>query len=187
MSKHNYTTVYYSLFGNIRNNELNVFELGLGTNNLNIPSNMGVDARPGASLYGWTDFFPNSKIYGADIDKDILFSNDKIKTFYCDQTDPTIIQNMWNLPELNCLFDIILEDGLHTFSANVCFFENSIHKLSSTGYFIIEDVRNIEMHMFEEKLVEWKDKYDYLNFVLLKVPSTVNIKDNNLIIVNYKH
>ena len=96
---------------------------------MNVPSNMGPNGRPGASLYGWSEFFFNSDIFGADIDTEILFNTDKIKTFYCDQTNPHIIKYMWNEPKLQENFDVIIEDGLHTFNANVCFFENSIHKL----------------------------------------------------------
>ena len=40
-SWHNYTTFYYSKFKDLRKKKLRVFELGLGTNNVNIPSNMG--------------------------------------------------------------------------------------------------------------------------------------------------
>ena len=143
-SWHNYTTFYYSIFKDLRENHLRIFELGLGTNNINFPSNMGPEGRPGASHFGWSEFFPNSHIFGADIDTDILFNTDKIKTFYCDQTNPEIIKKMWNENDLHDNFDIIVEDGLHTFNANVCFFENSIHKLNPNGYFIIEDIANSE-------------------------------------------
>ncbi len=184
-SKHNYTTYYFSVFNKIRQDELKIFELGLGTDNITIPSNMGANGRPGASLYGWAEFFPNSKIFGADIDKEILFNTDRIKTFYCDQTNAETIKDMWSLSDLNGKFDIILEDGLHTFDANVCFFENSIDKLSENGYFIIEDVKNSEMHLFEDKIKEWRRMFDYLNFDILKIPSLTNIKDNNLIVVTF--
>jgi hypothetical protein len=182
-SWHNYTTFYYEIFKDRKEMPLRIFELGLGTNNVNIPSNMGPNGRPGASLYGWYIFFPNSYIFGADIDAEILFSTDKIKTFYCDQTNPQIIQNMWNEPSLQENFDIIIEDGLHTFNANVCFFENSIHKLKSNGYFIIEDIIHYEKHLFEDKLKEWAIQYNDCCFHLLTIPSKVNISDNTLLVV----
>jgi len=47
-NSHNYTILYDNLFKNIRNNKLRVFELGLGTNNPNIPSSMGENGKPGA-------------------------------------------------------------------------------------------------------------------------------------------
>ena len=182
-SWHNYTTFYYSIFKDLREKQLRVFELGLGTNNVNIPSNMGSGGRPGASHFGWSEFFINSHIFGADIDTDILFNTDKIKTFYCDQRNSEIIKKMWNEPDLQDNFDIIVEDGLHTFNANVCFFENSIHKLKPNGYFIIEDILNSEEYLFENKIKEWESQYKDCLFTLLKISSSCNHYDNNLLVV----
>lgn len=182
-SWHNYTTFYYSIFKSLRNEPLRVFELGLGTNNVSVPSNMGVDGRPGASLYGWAEFFPHAQIYGADIDRGVLFNTDRIKTYYCDQTNPTTIKAMWNEPELTKEFDIIVEDGLHEFSANVCFFENSIHKLKVGGYYIIEDLLNVELAQFKSKLNDWRTSYPNFEFTLLTIPNH-NPNDNNLLVIN---
>jgi hypothetical protein len=101
---------------------------------------MGPNGKPGASLRGWADFFPNSSIFWADIDRNILFDTERIKTFYCNQLDKWDIFNLWSNSELNENFDIIIEDGLHTPEANITFFENSIHKLNPGGFYIIEDV-----------------------------------------------
>jgi len=180
---HNYTTFYYSIFKDLRHNRLRIFELGLGTNNVNIPSNMGSNGRPGASHFGWREFFPNSDIFGADIDANILFNTHKIKTFHCDQTNPEMINKMWNEPDLQENFDIMVEDGLHAFNANVCFFENSIHKLKPNGYYIIEDIIKSEKHLFENKIEEWKGQYKNCSFTLLQIPSSVNNHDNNLLVV----
>src|SRR5215469_12507693 len=82
---HNYTTIYSALFNGRRHQPLRIFELGLGTNNPDLPSTMGVPGRPGASLRGWREFFPHAHVYGADIDTTILFQEARIKTFPCDQ------------------------------------------------------------------------------------------------------
>jgi SAM-dependent methyltransferase len=181
-SWHNYTTFYYSIFKDLCNKKLRIFELGLGTNNINLPSNMGANGRPGASLYGWSEFFPNSEIFGADIDTEILFNTDKIRTFYCDQTNNVIIKQLWNESDLQDNFDIIIDDGLHTFDANVCFFENSIHKLKPNGYYIIEDILNNEEHLFISKIDEWEHQYNDCLFTLLTIPS-FNRHDNRLLVV----
>jgi SAM-dependent methyltransferase len=181
-SWHNYTTFYYSAFKDLCDKPLRIFELGLGTNNVNLPSNMGADGRPGASLYGWQEFFPNAQIFGADIDTKILFNTDRIKTFYCDQKNSHTINYMWNQPQLQENFDIIIEDGLHTFDANVCFFENSIHKLNPNGYYIIEDIHRDEEHLFLHKIIEWELQFKDCIFKLLKIPSS-NTLDNTLLVV----
>ena len=182
-SRHNYTTLYYNLFKDMRYKPLRVFELGLGTNNTDVPSNMGPHGRPGASLYGWNQFFPSAKIFGADIDTRILFQTPAIKTYYCDQTNPTIINKMWEIPELQEPFDIIVEDGLHTFDANVCFFENSIHRLAKGGYYIIEDIATPDIEKFEEIFKEWRQVYTNLTFTLIVLPSTTNTWDNSVAVV----
>ena len=125
---HNYSDYYSELFYNNKNNIKNFLEIGLGSNNTNIPSNMGSDGIPLASLRAWKDFFKNANIFGADIDKNILKNEDRIKTFYVDQTDPKSIKEMFEKIGIK-KFDIILEDGLHEFNANLCFFENSINFL----------------------------------------------------------
>ena len=186
-SWHNYTTFYYSIFNDIYDKTLRIFELGLGTNNTNIPSTMGINGRPGASLYGWSEFFPNSTIFGADIDSDILFNTDNIQTFYCDQTNPEIITKMWDEPDLQDNFDIIIEDGLHSFDANVCFFENSIHKLNLNGYYIIEDINIYAAPLIKNKINEWQVRYNNCAFTLLNIPSTSNNIDNILLVVHRNH
>ncbi len=180
---HNYTTFYYSLFNHDKERYLRVFELGLGTNNTSIPSNMGVNGIPGASLRGWVDFFPNALVYGADIDKDILFNTERIKTFYCDQTDTNSISELWSQKELLTNFDLILEDGLHTFEANVCFFENSIHKLNDNGFFIIEDINTSNVERMREKCREWTSKFN-VDAKVYMIEHTYNNCDNNIVVIH---
>ena len=182
-SRHNYTTFYYHIFKDMQYKPLRVFELGLGTNNVDVPSNMGPHGRPGASLYGWNQFFPSAKIFGADIDTRILFQTPAIRTYYCDQTKPRVIHKMWETPELQEPFDIIVDDGLHTFDANVCFFENSIHRLAKGGYYIVEDITRSDKTKFEEVLKEWRQIYTDHRFTLITIPSVHNDWDNTLLVV----
>jgi hypothetical protein len=178
---HTYTDVYYQLFKDIKDKPLNLFELGIGTNNIAIPCNMGPNGRPGASLRAWRAFFPNASIYGADIDKNCLFTEERIKTVYCDQLNPGIIRSMWDtLPNM----DIIIEDGLHTFEANVTFFENSIHKLKDAGVFIIEDINHGNIPLFRRKIDEWAIAHPHLLFDLRVLPGG-NPYDNNMLIVRH--
>ena len=182
MSKHNYTPLYHILFKKNINKKINLFELGIGTKNINIPANMGCSGIPGASLYGWKNYFSKANIYGADIDKSILIKDDRIKTFYCDQTNPHAIKNMW-LETGQDKYDIILDDGLHEFKANVCFFENSINKLASGGVYIVEDVIFDELERWISYFKEYSIKEKQLRFSILKIPNPFNTHDNNLIVI----
>jgi hypothetical protein len=96
--RHNYTKLYHNLFNSMRDQPLRVFELGIGTVDPKLVSNMSCynGYKPGASLRGWKEYFPNSQIYGADIDTNILFEEDRIETFFCDQTKPEVIKALWS-------------------------------------------------------------------------------------------
>ncbi len=179
---HNYTTLYYALFKRVRFEPLYIFELGLGTNNTDVPSNMGPLGQPGASLRGWREYFPNAQIYGADIDDRVLFQEDRIQTFACDQTDPQSIEQLWsNFPTTS--FDILIEDGLHTFDANVCFFEHSIHKVKPEGVYIIEDISVDDIPKFEAKIPEWKSRWPHLDFRLENIPYVRSEQGNVVLLV----
>lgn len=184
-SYHNYTAIYYDFFNDISNNNLNVFELGLGTNYTDIPSSMGPNGKPGASLYGWKEFFPISNIYGADIDKRILFNDDRINTYFCDQTDIRSISNLWNTNDLkNLEFDIILDDGLHEFNANLTFFENSVYKLKKGGKYIIEDLFPETIEKFESIKEHLINKHNLASFKVLNLVKDHYPIDNNLLIIS---
>ena len=119
--------------------KLNILEIGLGTNNPNIVSSMGINGRPGASLLAFREYLPNSNIYGADVDKDILFQADRIQTCYVDQL------NMKTFDELsnnfgNKKFDLIIDDGLHSIGANFNTLLFALNNLNENGWIVIEDI-----------------------------------------------
>jgi hypothetical protein len=181
--RHNYTTLYYNLLHARQQEPLRIFEVGIGTTNLTIANNMGANGTPGASLRGWAEFFPNAHIFAADIDKTILFQEDRIKTFYTDQLDRITIKGMWLQKDLQEQFDLIVDDGLHTYDANVCFLENSIHKLRVGGYYIVEDIRNCDVPLFYVRLEGWRLAHPSYTFQLLLLEYT-NLYDNTLLIIH---
>lgn len=181
---HNYSRFYYSLFEKFKNNNINIFELGLGTNNPNLSSSMGEEGFPSASIMAWEQFFPNAKIFGADIDVDILVDTNRTKTFYCDQTKPKIIKQMWNHVDLLEPFDIIIEDGLHEFNANITFLENSIHKIKESGYFIIEDIMIDTLPMWFEYFNNNQKRYKNFKYNFISLICDHNYWDNNLIVLH---
>lgn len=182
---HNYTQIYDKLFFNIKNDFFNIFEVGLGTNNLNIPSNMGLNGKPGASLRGWQDYFLNANIFGADVDRDIVngpHDTHRIKTFWVDQNNEESILNMWNTINVKNKFKIIIDDGLHEYDSNINFFKNSINQLSDDGIFIIEDILKNNLNNFYIYFNEFCKNNDYY-YKILSIPSPNNKDDNNLICV----
>jgi hypothetical protein len=180
---HNYTTVYSALFKRHYHQPLRIFELGLGSNNPDVPSNMGVFGVPGASLRGWRELFPHALMYGADIDRGILFQEDRIKTFYCDQLDRSSIRELWSRPDLQAGVDIIIEDGLHTFEANVLFLEESLDHLRPGGIYVCEDIMWNRVDEWCDRLETiYSKQYPTYEFAFVVLPDGGN-QANNLLVV----
>lgn len=175
---HSYADYYSSLFSHCRLSLTKVFECGLGTNNPDIASSMGVNGKPGASLRVWRDYFPNATIYGADIDKDVLFEEPRIKTFYLDQLDPKSISSMWREVGVKD-FDFMLDDGLHTFEAGVTLFSNSISILAEHGIYVIEDVSGPDLQEYDK----FFKGLDYIVEFISLHRVGMAMHDNNLVVV----
>ncbi len=184
--RHNYTIEYFRLFDEKKLSIKNVFEVGLGTNNTDVLSSMGVSGIPGASLRGWSRYFTSANIYGADVDKRILFQDTRIKTFYVDQTNKKTIHDLWENEELRGIkFDIMIDDGLHDCNANIKFFENSFHKLEDDGYYIIEDVQINTLVHYQDRLNRLKQTINFI-YEIKVLPHPENPIDNCLIIITKK-
>ena len=82
---------------------------------------------------------PRARIYGADIDRDILFEEDRIKTAFVDQLDPSTLDA---LPGLlgQPSFDVIIDDGLHAIGANLNTLLFAMKHLNVGGYYVCEDI-----------------------------------------------
>jgi cephalosporin hydroxylase len=137
---HKYADVYEMLFSAKRHGVRVVVECGIGTNNVDFPSNMTSSGRPGASLRAWRDFFPSAEIIGVDIDSRVLFSEERIRCYQVDQTDRISVERFWATTGIEEA-DIIIDDGLHTFEAGSAFFQASISRLKIGGFYVIEDVQ----------------------------------------------
>jgi hypothetical protein len=175
---HTYADLIERIFGHCRKHVRAVFECGLGTNNPQLASSMGVRGKPGASLRVWRDYFPNAQIFGADIDKEILFQEERIKTAYCDQTDKAAIDALWReIGEIE--FDLMIDDGLHTFEAGASLFEAAVHRLGDNGIYIIEDVAIQSLFRFAEYFSQTKYRYELVSLHRKGLP----LNDNSLVII----
>jgi hypothetical protein len=136
--KHNYHLVYGPILKQ-REGVSSILEIGLGTNNLDVVSNMGAAGRPGASLRAFRDFLKEAIIYGGDIDRRILFQEHRIRTYYVDQRDPNSLNELGKLIPSD--LDLIIDDGLHSPNANVNTLLFGLKKLKVGGWIVVEDVR----------------------------------------------
>jgi len=178
---HNYTDHYHELFGHCRQYIQNVLECGLGTNNTQFKSNMTETGMPGASLRIWRDYFPIANIVGLDIDGSVLFTEERIQTYQCDQTDTQqVFDTLYNLDRQ---FDIIIDDGLHEFEAGFLFFHVASKFLTPNGVYIIEDVKEHDFRTYK-KILGSNDKY-FVKFIELERDDE-QVHDNNLIVIRKK-
>src|SRR5260221_5176203 len=85
--KHCYTPYYHQLFKGRQKTVKKVLELGIGYYKTIKEQEAVYDRKlkryyqKGASLKMWRDFFPNAQIFGADIQPDTLFEEERIKTY----------------------------------------------------------------------------------------------------------
>ena len=140
--RNGYSHLYSIMFDKIKNDNLNVLEIGIGTMMPNVCSSMKNympdTYKPGASLRAWNDYFKYSNIYGIDIQPDTQFKEDRIETYLCDSTNQIHVDNL--IKNLNIKFDIIIDDGYHLDEAQRKTLYNFFPHLKDEGIYIIEDI-----------------------------------------------
>jgi len=168
---HGYSSVYSCILSELSEKGIRIAEIGIGTNNTKIPSNMGKKGIPGASLRAWNDMPGIEAVYGLDVDRQVLVNSDKISSFYLDQLN----QESWNELE-NCIepssLDIFIDDGLHSPLANIMFLNNAHKFIKQNGFIIVEDIDDNSLS-FWEMLLSLHSKIWDLKIVRCKRKSLV--------------
>jgi hypothetical protein len=140
--RNGYSHLYFILFDHMKNEKLNILEIGIGTMIPGVCSSMKGympdTYKPRASHRAWRDYFINSHIYGMDIQPDTQFSEDRIDTFLVDSTNQFEVNNL--MSKLNIQFDIIVDDGWHLDEAQKNTLVNFFPYLKENGLYIIEDI-----------------------------------------------
>jgi hypothetical protein len=99
-------------------------------------------------------------------------------------SDNPHIYDMFNNTDINnILFDLIIEDGLHTFDANMSFIRNSLHKLKPNGIYITEDISHDFVELFNDTLLNEIKINNNLSYIgIINLPNSKNNHDNILLI-----
>ena len=134
---HDYHFVYGAVLKNLGKID-SMLEIGLGTTNTDVVSNMGKIWVPGNSLRAFREYLPETTIYGADVDNRILFEEERIKTYFVDQTDMSTIKALG--VKISDQLDLIIDDGLHAPNANLAILIFALDKLKPGGWLVIEDI-----------------------------------------------
>ena len=145
-NSHNYHFVYGALMpdpGKISA----LLEIGLGTNQPDVVSTMGSAGKPGASLRAFRQYLPHAQITGADVDRRILFEEDRIQTHFVDQTELASFDELEK--QRRGPFDLIIDDGLHSPNANLAVLIFSLRNLKPGGWLVVEDIK-------EDALPVWR-------------------------------
>lgn len=170
---HGYHPMYGEIFTKFGDRPVRILEIGLGTNNANLVSTMGASGRPGASIRAFKKYLSTAELFGADIDRDILFSEERIRTAFVDQLQPSSFLAM--AEDLGCPeFDLIIDDGLHAPTANLNTLAFAINAVAPGGWIVIEDIppralpvwdlvpRLVSSDQFETFMLEARDAYVFV-------------------------
>jgi len=144
---HHYNKLYAYVFDlmNLQFNKGKLLEIGLGTNNPQIASNMGLNGRPGASIRGFQKFIPSIEIHGADIDSDIVVEG--FKTYIVDQLDPVSFELIKEKGAMQ--YDVIIDDGLHSPEANINTLSVGLSMVKKGGVLVVEDIATRSLCFWE--------------------------------------
>lgn len=162
--KHHFTEFYYACFVDRRETVKKVLEIGIG--------NISPNGIVGASLRMWHDWFPNAQIYGADIDKSLLFQDGRIQTLWCDQTSDRLLKDLVFYTGSD--LDLVIDDGLHTPASQLFTCKMLMPLLNKDVMYVIEDAAYVDVN----------DLSEYYASVFQ--PRHRRYRDDRLVIVRHK-
>jgi hypothetical protein len=137
----NYADIYEAYLESLRDRPINLLEVGLGVPGANWDARIahGRNKGGGASLRMWYGYFPQARIFGADINSAAHLDNDRIQTYVVDQGDPDSINGFLDAVG-DVRFDVIVDDGSHRPDHQQITLGCLFPRLKPGGLYIIEDL-----------------------------------------------
>lgn len=137
------------------------------------------DKEPHTDLFAWAQVFPDAQIYGADIKTHLLFEDERIKTFFVDQSDTATLDELKK--SLPSKIDVILDDASHVYELTVNTFESMFDLVSDGGIYMIEDILFGEYNLdsWEQRVSQLASYFDnaghrYETFTTSKLDTCVD-------------
>lgn len=127
---HWYTQHYERYFKPIKDQRLNVLEIGIGAYD-------GL-VEHGQSVRMWKAYFHKSQIVGIDIEDMTRLREDRIDIRQCDQTDSDALTRLSN--EYGG-FDVIIDDGSHINEHVIKTFHTLFPLMRPKGIYVVEDTQ----------------------------------------------
>ena len=121
-SQHHFVSTFYDrAFLPFKDKEINLLEIGINT---------------GGSLLLWKDYFLKGNIFGVDITNSLSRSIEDFKNI------SLYFENGYSSDFISRMpgFDIIIDDGPHTFDSQKKCLELFLPKLKTNGLLVIEDI-----------------------------------------------
>jgi len=169
---HSYLDTYTMLFSSKKETAKNVLEIGI---------------QRGGSIKLWRDYFTNAIVYGIDVEK----LEPQVPS--CLQTDSSVVlytevdayNTIWvkeKFIDTGLKFDILIDDGPHSYISMVRFIELYLPILEQNGILVIEDIpelqwteglRNVVPEQYRKYVHIYdlrgnKGRYDDIMFVINK-------------------
>lgn len=173
---HSYIDLYQTLFESKKESATHILEVGIGP---------GIHQN-GGSIMMWADYFTNAQIYAADIIpidhvRKELIDHPRIHLYTSNNAyNMNFFTNTFLSKGLK--FDMLLDDGPHTFESMIDFVTMYSQLLKDDGILVIEDVQNIKwldalrgvtpdllkpfIHVYDRR--EVKGRYDDIVFTINK-------------------
>jgi hypothetical protein len=136
-TRHSYHLTYGIILDNLSDSSSpRILEIGLGTNNVDIPSSMTTNYRPKAGIKSFQSLLPMGEFFGADIDPKLLSTPNDYFLDMSSEVSLVYFKNNFSDRSL----DLIIEDGLHQPRANILTLFHLLPLIKPGGYYVIEDI-----------------------------------------------
>jgi hypothetical protein len=120
-----------------------IAEVGIGSGDPLVLSNMGDGAKPGASLRAWRECIPGVRLIGADIDRSVLFKEEGIVTCFVDQLNADSFGELRELCSGGV--ELLIDDGLHSVASGLTTLSFWLEIARGGDWFVVEDVHELQV------------------------------------------
>jgi 8-demethyl-8-alpha-L-rhamnosyltetracenomycin-C 2'-O-methyltransferase len=166
---HNYCHKYERFLPFNRTENLNILEIGVAQ---------------GASLKMWSNFYPNSLVYGIDLSPKCWKPNSEYNNIKVLQGNQSNIDFLNDVSEKYGPFDLVIDDGSHNTKHQYITFNCLVEYLKENGVYIIEDLCTSYWNEFKQdnfSMVDFlKSLVDDLNYQGVKHKGKVFRKESLL-------
>jgi hypothetical protein len=149
---HDYHEIYADIIFCSNKKISKVLEVGIGSNDLTVPQNMGEDGVPGAALRAFSRIIPDADIFGADVDPNSLITEGNIKSHFVNQLDLSTFEELQRFVGKD--IDLLIIDGLHTPRADLNTLLALYENVADNGFIVIEDIAPKAAHYLWPVLVK---------------------------------